>query len=425
MSMIEIIKKRRNDGEKQDQEEKNDEIEVDGDLYPLFAFVSDTHINAHQYHLPQRAEDIMDAFRRSLELLNPLGDHIKIIHGGDVFNSYSVSPSVIIQTSKIISNVGKEMYALRGNHDGSWMKGSKKDTALNLLDEMNEKLKYVESKVINTALGKEGDLYRAQFIFQSYVGRKTMEKLWELKDELSEKDEFTFNILVIHDIVEGTTPFGANIDRNELKTFIQECDIDMILAGHLHTTVIDEELNLLNPGSIECLDIDQADQERGFFLIGADETSGKLIHQWIPVSTRNFEDIDIDLGFIDDRDIHERILQKIQLTDIESGSVVRFTIKGTTETHLPRIDKRIFVRQFPDMLKIMVNNKIQFASSRVEISDVLDPQDAIKTALKDLGLEEGQIDGVSEAMLEISVEASERNEGWRENIRKTIKEMIK
>lgn len=396
-------------------------IKMDDDFKALFAFISDTHINAHQYHLQQRAEDILDAFERALAFLDRYDDDFPIIHGGDVFNSHSVKPSTVIRTSNIITKHGKKIYTVRGNHDGTQHRAKDNNMALNLLDEMNPYVHYIESGVVHLNLANGGTKkHPVTFAFQSYAAKRAMKKLHGLRDKIAKfRDGHT--ALIIHDIVEGVTPFGAQIPREPFEKYIRECGIDLVLAGHLHTKAIDGEIHLINPGSLECLDIDQADQERGFFIVGTSGQSNVLEYRWIPIETRNTEDIIIDVGDVSRKDINRILRREISNLEIERGSVVRFTVKGQTETHLPRIENNIFTEYFPDMLKIMVNNQIRFARDRKNVDGILDPEDAMKNALRELGVDDGRIDELADAMAEISVEAAERTEGWQREIRKTIK----
>jgi len=422
--MVEHLKKKKpieNTKEKEDNEEFVDYIpDIRDGFQPLFAFISDPHINAHQYNLPQRAEDMLDALRGALiKCKEILGDDGLVVIGGDMFNSSIVSPSALMKTTEVINDAGcgMKIISIRGNHDGSYTKAQRKNISLIPLQAMTDNFKYVESGCDNWLL--RGEL----FIFQSH-DKKTMKKLWEMNQEIKEGSQgCDHKILVLHSIVEGSVPFGWDIPREEFKTFLREHNIDLILTGHLHTKFVDNELNLLNPGSLECLDIDQAGNERGFFIIGME--NGVLSHQWIPVRTRPMKDIVIDVGDISEVDLNDIVREKISGMNIPKGAIARFNVIGSTTKSLRRIDKKLFTAKFPHLLKIFINNRIKYIQEGEDVVELLSPKDAIKKALKDAGIRDRDLDYFSESMIDISNEASKRVEGWQNEIRKIIQRQIK
>ena len=94
MAMADLIREKKGknrivkrDNIKKKQKEPEDIIEIRGDFKPLFSFISDTHLNIHQYNLAQRAKDALDAAEQCLKKTHDiLGDGGLVIHGGDVFN---------------------------------------------------------------------------------------------------------------------------------------------------------------------------------------------------------------------------------------------------------------------------------------------------------------------------------------------------
>lgn len=420
MSMINALKGKKSNPQKvKDKGDSRKGIKLKID--PAFTFITDPHINAHQYNLPTRADDMLKAFGDALEKCSRLmGKEGTIVLGGDVFNSAMVKPSAIIDTYRTIRDKGNwTIYSIRGNHDGSENKARRNNISLALLSEMDKDIHYIESGIITITNGK-----RINLIMQSYVGRNTMERLLEISDDIPEdKSDNEFNVLIIHDIVEGTTPFGAHIPREEFKAFIEEKKIDLVLSGHLHTKIVDEEIKLVNPGSTERLDIGMASDECSFLLVGFKDD--ELVYRWIPVETRNMEDIEIDVGDISDDDVNAVLREKIKGLEIESNSIVRFTIKGTTRSHLPRIGKKLFGHNFPDVLKIIINNKIKYVKEKGTTEELLSQKDAIEKVLIDMGTKKESVSPITDAMLDILREVGELTEGWRDEIRTIIRGVVK
>lgn len=424
MSMVEILRKSRLIKREKTVVMEDKFIEIQDDFTPLFVFLSDTHLNAHQYNLSQRPKDLLAAFDSCLTKSQEiLGENGVVIHGGDVFNSPNVRPSAIIETMKMLLEHTVKVYALRGNHDGSFIKAKRNDITLKLLEETGA-ITYLESRVLTHFF----DGVAINFIFQSYMGKKTMAYLEVLTENLDEiykvaqsTAEKVFNVLVIHDIVEGVS-MGANLSRREFKAFLEKKNISLALCGHLHTRTLDPEIKILHVGSPECLDIDQADEERGFFVIGTE--NNQLGYQWIPIQTRPMRDISIEVGDVSTVDLNTLLKEKIVDLVLEEGTIVRFTIHGTTTTLLQQIDKKIFSKQFPGMLKIFVKNVIKYIKEEVDRVEMLSLRDAIKCSLGDIGIEEERITPLTDAMMEVLKESSERVEGWRTSIRHIIHKLI-
>lgn len=406
-------------------------IEIRGDFTPLFSFISDTHLNIHQYNLKARAEDALNAAEQCLSKTHEmLGDDALVIHGGDVFNYPNVRPSGVLEANRVFNKYPLHILAIRGNHDGTFTKARRSDISLILLEETGA-LQYIENSIITRhfrEIPNYGDV-KINFILQSYMGNKTMDALWRLAGNLDEMNtvtsegvDKTFNVLVIHEIIEGVS-IGANVPRDEMMQFIDEYDIDLVLCGHLHIRSEDKQLKMLCPGSPECFDIDQCNEERGFYVIGLENSH--LGYQWIPIHTRNMEDIHIDLGDVSQVDVNAVLEQEISDMNAEDGSIIRFVIKGMTSTFLPKIDRKLFDRKFATALKIMVVNRIQYSKENdVMDVEVMSPKRALKKALDELGVEKDRANKMAEAMIEASNEAADRSEGWRNEIRHIIQDLV-
>lgn len=415
--MLEYVSSTRANDELKDIPKK--EVELRDGFIPLFSFIADTHLNAHQYNLKERANDMLHAFEECLDLSRSvLGEEGFVIHGGDVFNSPIVRPFAIIKASEVIEKCGMNIFSLRGNHDGSLLRAERSDISLQVLDKTCQ-LSYIESDVLSLTFPE----CVINFFFQSHVGKDTMRYLHKLVEDAEVEEQLdSFNILVIHSIVEGMSAFGVEIPRDEFKSFIKDNNIDLVLIGHFHKKVIDDELRLLCPGSPECLDIDQAEIDRGFFIIGVE--GDKLSYQWIRIQTRKMNDLTIDLGDISNTDVNVKIKDYLSRTPLEAGSIARFNLIGRSSTNPPVIDRSVFKTYCRGLLKVIVNNKITYEEKKEKRKDVLSTEDAINKALKDLGFSEHQIRKYTTSMISISEEASLRKDGWREEIRNIIKDCV-
>lgn len=383
---------------------------------PLFACISDTHLNAHQYGMRQRAEDMCRAFEQCLskarELLGPGG---LVIHAGDVFNSPMVRPSAVLEAGRVISDSGMEVWAIRGNHDGSSLRASRRDLSLLLLEKVGP-LRYVESDVLDLELG--GKTFR--FAMQSYCAGSELEELGRLLS-VRYGDPVDFTVAVLHAIVEGVG-HGAELGRKEFEDFVQGCGVDLALCGHHHEMAVDEDIRAIYPGSPECLDISKAGHSRGFFLVGL--SGGALDRQWVPISPRPMRNLEVDLGEVDSGELQSRLEARLRGEKVPEGSVVRVVVKGRGKGRSSRLDKSAAASYFQGALKTFVVNRVEYEDRGNQQEGAEDLRSALEGSLLELAVPSDRASRISGVMEDILREAVDRKAGWISQVRDSLQEVI-
>jgi DNA repair exonuclease SbcCD nuclease subunit len=420
MSMIELIRREGEEAQppkKTKSEPPKEKVRVRPDFSPLFAAISDTHLNAHQYGLPQRAEDMRRAFGACLEKARgALGEGGLVVHCGDVFNSPVVRPSVILRAAETLEKSGLRVTAIRGNHDGTSLRARREDLSLLLLERAGA-LEYEESSVVVSEIRGS----RIRFIFQSHEGKRTMEKLEALRGELEMGEgDFDYTVLVLHGIIEGLGR-GAEIPRSAFIEFTDEFEVDLAICGHQHERQIDDTIRVIYPGAPECLDIDQAEASRGFFLVGT--RGGRVDYQWVPIRTRPMRDLAVDLGEVKGEEVNRALRASLKKIKVPEGAVVRVVVRGRADRRARRLDKGSAQSLLPSALKVFVVNKVEYAEGEREIGRVLGVREAAEQSLLDLGQAGARREALAAAMEDILVETRGRGEGWISGIRETVREV--
>lgn len=200
-----------------------------------------------------------------------------------------------------------------------------------------------------------------------------------LEEFSPEPVEDAFNILVIHQSVEGFVYTDEDHDYLSVEDLPE--GFDLILNGHIHWYSLERfpgDKPLVLPGSTVTTQMRkiEAEKDKGFLKLDTEENELEFERLENP---RNVEYIEVEAGGRDWRDIKEEVEDLLE--DIEGGKpLVNLKIKGTVEG---RVNPREIKEKFEDRMFLNVNSSVDTEEEETEsIDQATDPWDKGKDILE-------------------------------------------
>ncbi|MFB6310122.1 MAG: DNA double-strand break repair protein Mre11 [Salinirussus sp.] len=328
----------------------------------------DTHLGYRQYHVPERREDFLGAFRQVAA--DAVDDDVDaVVHAGDLFHDRRPAlPDIMgaIDVLRTLSDAGIPFLAVVGNHE------SKRSA---------QWLDLFEALGLATRLGAEpvtiGDLaiYGLDFVPRSQ------------RDELDlafEPHATEHAALVTHGLFQ---PFDhGEWDIRELLAAMS-VEVDAVLLGDNHKPGI-EQINepsstwVTYCGSTERASADER-AERGYNII---EFDGTVDIRRRGLETRPFVYVDIELGPGEGTD---RVRDRVGQHDLEDVVTI-VTIDGEGEPVSPAAVEE-FARDRGALVARVTDRRDFPEDEEVEVS-FANPDTAVRERIRDLGLSEAAKD---------------------------------
>jgi exonuclease SbcD len=322
----------------------------------------DTHLGYQQYHLPERREDFLDAFRQVAQ--DAAEDEVDaVVHAGDLFHDRQPRLSDIMGALSVLRDLddaGVPFLAVVGNHEGR-----RSRQWLDLFESMGLATRLGADPVIvgNTAL------YGLDFVPRSQ------------RDDLDyefESHDAEYAALVSHGLF---APFEhGDWDAREI---LRESNVtfDAVLLGDDHeakTKQLDEptETWLAYCGSTERASASER-EARGYNLVSFDD---RVDIRRRGLDTREFVFVDVELG---PGEGGGRIRERLDEYDVEDKVVV-VTITGEGEAVMAA-----GIEEYGDeqgALTTRVNDRREHEDETdVEVS-FADPDEAVEQRVREIGL---------------------------------------
>ena len=322
----------------------------------------DTHLGYQQYHLPERREDFLGAFRRvAVDAANE--DIDAVVHAGDLFHDRQPRLTDIMGALSVLrelDDAGVPFLAVVGNHETK---------------RSQQWLDLFESMGLATRLGAEPvTIGNSAFYGLDFVPRSRRD---DLEYEFEPRDA-EYAALVSHGLFE---PFEHG--DWDARTILDEANVtfDAMLLGDDHeakTKQLDEptETWLTYCGSTERASASERDA-RGYNLVSFDD---RVDIRRRGLDTREFEFVDVELRAGEGGG---RVRERIDEYDVEEKVVV-VTVTGEGEEVMAA-----GIEEYGDeqgALTTRVNDRRELEEATSADVSFADPDEAVQQRIREMGL---------------------------------------
>ena len=344
----------------------------------------DTHLGYRQYHLPERREDFLDAFRQVAA--DAVADDVDaVVHAGDLFHDRRPGLSDLLGAQSVLERLddaGVPFLAVVGNHE------TKRES---------QWLDLFEAMGLATRLGDEpvvvGD---AAFYGLDFVPRSRRD---DLDYEFAPHDA-GHAALVSHGLFEPLVPDYGNVEWDAAEVLAAATvDFDTMLLGdeHAPTRQAVDGKWVTYCGSTERASADERD-ERGYNIVEFDgvsdgpsearrtESDGEVHVARRGIETREFVFLELELA---EGEGFDRVRRRLRERTVENA-VVHVELSGDGEAV-----SAARVEEFADDEGALVAR----VTDRREVdeeadTDVVfaDPDEAVRERVRELGLSEAARD---------------------------------
>jgi exonuclease SbcD len=339
----------------------------------------DTHLGYRQYHLPERREDFLDAFRQVAE--DAVADDVDaVVHAGDLFHDRRPGLPDLLGTLDVLETLdeaGIPFLAIVGNHE------TKRDA---------QWLDLFEAMGLATRLGSDPVVIEdTAFYGLDFVPRAQRE---DLDYDFADHDA-DHAALVSHGLFSPLVPDYGNVEWDAEEVLSEaNCEFDAMLLGDEHAPTREQigDTWVTYCGSTERASASERD-ERGYNIVEFDdgvsdgtsearqtESDGGVHISRRGIETREFVFVDLELGETEGFDRVRDRLREHDLTD----AVVHVSLEGDGEdVSAARIeefaaDAGALVARVNDRREVSEDTDLDVAFT--------DPDEAVRERVRDLGL---------------------------------------
>src|SRR5215216_1196378 len=247
-----------------------------------FLHIADIHLGIKRYNLPDRTADFFRAWREVIERY-AIGRRVDfVVIAGDLFDRRNVEPQAANHAMAMLRRLKEEripVIVIEGNHDQhestsrfSWLRSFSQWRYIKLLEPV-----WGEGGAVRldpwdeeNAVGSYVDIGDARVFGSNWYGTTVSNTLPLLADAVREnRRPDATNIMLLHSDIEGqlNRPIQNALSISKLVTL--RGAVDYLALGHTHKR-FDIEQWAFNPGSLEACSVDEADTQRGAYLIETD-----------------------------------------------------------------------------------------------------------------------------------------------------------
>ena len=344
----------------------------------------DTHLGYRQYHLPERREDFLDAFRQVAS--DAVGSDVDaVVHAGDLFHDRRPGLPDLLGTQAVLETLEAAdvpFLAVVGNHE------TKRDAQwLDLFEAMGLATRLDETPVVvdDTAFYGLDFVPRAQRADLAYE---------------FEPHDADHAALVSHGLFEPLIPDYGNVEWDAAEVLAESTvEFDALLLGDEHAPTRQEvdDTWVTYCGSTERASADERD-DRGYNIVEfggvseepsearQTESDGDVHISRRGIETREFIFVDLELaageGF-------ERVRDRLREHDLEDA-VVHVELMGEgEEVSAARVES---LGEEAGALVARVNDRREVAEETNPAVTFADPDEAVREQVRELGLSEAARD---------------------------------
>ncbi|MBE9011230.1 DNA repair exonuclease [Pseudanabaenaceae cyanobacterium LEGE 13415] len=248
---------------------------------PRFLHLADIHLGFDRYESKERTKDFYLAFENALQKYAIEADVDFVIIAGDLFEHRVIQPNILNQAKicfQMLKEAGIPTIAIEGNHDNrpygtvtNWLRYLAEDDLVILLEPDRAE----EGMVYEPWDGKVGgyiDLDCGVRVLGSrWYGAsapRAIERLAEAIQQLPPSPGQT--VMLFHQGLEGQIARYQGAMRYTELLPLKEAGVDYLALGHIHKSYIEQGW-IFNPGSTEANSVEEANYERGVFLVELDD----------------------------------------------------------------------------------------------------------------------------------------------------------
>ncbi len=336
----------------------------------LIAHISDTHLGYRQYGLKEREEDFYKAFEQCIDKILDYGCDA-VIHTGDLFEKNNPSNRARLfvkeQFKKLLEN-GIKIFIIPGNHDNPTSR----------YDPYPPHILYeVNVLSIKNFCFKFKDVLIFGLPYFPKVYKKNLKIYLKQIENINSKRKTYRSILMLHQIIDKYFPYEYELSVKDLPK-----GFDYYAMGHLHRNIIDHIDNsiLCYPGSIETYRIDEANFDKGFYLVDLDSMNVKRIN----IKTRKFfvERIKIYTN----EDMQKTVQRLIRIKPYVKDSIVHITLETSELSYRYVVDR--ISKLLNECFYLKIEKDILKETYRKKEQKVKGIKDMLKEFLYDLSEED-------------------------------------
>jgi DNA repair exonuclease SbcCD nuclease subunit len=339
------------------------------------------HLGIKRYNLPDRTGDFFRAWQEVIERY-AIGRRVDfVVIAGDLFDRRNVDPQAANHAMVMLRRLEQAripVLVIEGNHDSreslsrhSWLRSFSQWRYLKLLEpEWQEGIPSLDPWSEEDARGAYIDIGDARIFGSIWLGTTVGQALPLLGEAVRQnRRSDATNIMLLHSDVEGqlNRPIQNALSISKLVALRES--VDYLALGHTHKRFGIEDW-AFNPGSLEACSVDEADTERGAYLVETDGPSIKteFIRAGEDYFQRPFRRIEYQIKGQEDPDgVRAEIFGALrshcsegQDGEPESKPIIELTLRGQLafKNSLLRLDKlkEQAIDEFQP-LGLIINNK--------------------------------------------------------------------
>ncbi|MBD2082752.1 DNA repair exonuclease [Leptolyngbya sp. FACHB-17] len=364
---------------------------------PRFLHLADVHLGYDRYNSKERTKDFFLAFENALlkYAIEPQVDFVVI--AGDLFEHRTIQPNILNQ-AKVCLQLLKEAHipviAIEGNHDNrpygistNWLKYLADDELVILLEPDRAETGGVIYEMWNGEVGGYIDLDCGVRVLGSrWYGAsapRAVEQLAQAIQQLPPSPGHT--VMLFHQGLEGQIARYQGAMRYTDLLPLREAGVDYLALGHIHKSYVEQGW-IFNPGSTEANSVEEANYDRGVFLVelsdqGIDAQLKKDYYQrpWVRLKLKargqeNTEDIEQSAIVLVEAAIRSSELQP------EEQPMVELRIEGQVGFDRLELDTRKLQQDLQQLSQALVF-LLKYEADSVEYASPL-AEDASRTQIE-------------------------------------------
>ena len=245
---------------------------------PRFLHLADIHLGFDRYDSKERTKDFFLAFQDALQKYAIETQVDFVIIAGDLFEHRIIQPNILNQAKicfQLLKSAQIPVIAIEGNHDNrpygtatNWLKYLAEDELVILLEPDRAEEGGIVYEMWNGETGGYIDLDCGVRVLGSrWYGAsapRAIERLSEAIQQLPPSPGQT--IMLFHQGLEGQIArYQGAMKYTELLP-LKQAGIDYLALGHIHKSYVEQGW-IFNPGSTEANSVEEANYDRGVFLV--------------------------------------------------------------------------------------------------------------------------------------------------------------
>jgi DNA repair exonuclease SbcCD nuclease subunit len=245
---------------------------------PRFLHLADVHLGFDRYDSKERTRDFFFAFEDALKkyAIDEQVDFVVI--AGDLFEHRTIQPSILNQAKLCLQMVKDHhipVIAIEGNHDNrpygtqtNWLKYLSQDDLLILLEPERSPDGEIVYEMWDGEAGGYIDLdCGVRVLGSQWYGASAPRAIESLANAIYKLPPSPgHTVMLFHHGLEGQIARYQGALRYDDLLPLRDAGVDYLGLGHIHKSYVEQNW-IFNPGSLEANSVEEANYDRGAFLI--------------------------------------------------------------------------------------------------------------------------------------------------------------